>query len=112
MRILYDEEHDVLDVIFKVSDHTTKTTGYELRDGIILYTNENMLPLQLTLVNFRRLTRVPVVHFDHLANHPEDVRKDLLTLAAKSPLTAFLRVDANTFYGHIMSPTLLDVCYQ
>ncbi len=112
MRILYDEEHDVLDVIFNGSNQAPKSAGYELRDGIILYTNDDMLPIQITLVNFRRLTRVPVVHFDHLENYPKDVQKNLLSLISNSPITAFLRVDTNTFYGHIMSPTLLDVCYQ
>lgn len=56
MRILYDEEHDILDVIFNDSNISDSKAGYELRDGIVLYISTNMLPIQLTLVNFRRLT--------------------------------------------------------
>ncbi|MFQ5650563.1 MAG: hypothetical protein ACE5IY_11530 [bacterium] len=64
----------------------------------------------MTLVNFRRLVTLPVIHFDCLQSQPEEIRQTLLSLIASPPLSALLKIDARTNYGHVMSPALLDVC--
>ncbi|MFQ5707744.1 MAG: hypothetical protein ACE5HO_09865 [bacterium] len=112
MKLLYDEEHDILDVMFNASKQTSSKVGYELRDGIVLYTATGLAPIQLTLVNFRRLTQLPVIHFDLLEQQPDQTRQKLISIISSSPLAAFLRIDPDTFYGHVMSPALLDVCQQ
>ena len=112
MRILYDEEHDILDVFFKDSVQSATKAGYELRDGIVLYINSSMSTVQLTLVNFHRLTQLSVIHFDLLEKQSDEIRQKLLSLIASPPLAAFLRIDPDTNYGHIMSPALLEVCHR
>lgn len=110
MQLLYDEEGDVLDVIFKEPASNGSQAGYELRQGVVLYVTAKMTPLQLTVVNFRRLTQLPVIHFDRLEKHPKKIREKLLSRLASPPLSSLLRIDPATNYGHIMSPALLDVC--
>lgn len=110
MRILYDETSDILDVVLQENGTFAANTGYELRDGIIVYLDKQLKPTQMTVVNFRRLTRFPVIHFDQLEAQPEELRKKLLTAISSSPFSAFLRIDIETHYGHIVSPSLLEVC--
>jgi hypothetical protein len=110
MQLLYDEEGDVLDVIFKDGAENLAEAGYELRKGMVLYVTADMTPTQLTVVSFRPLTELPVVHFDRLQKQPAKLRTGLLRLIASPPLSRFLRIDPATFYGQIMSPALLDVC--
>ncbi|MGH7599440.1 MAG: hypothetical protein ACREOI_24055 [bacterium] len=110
MQLLYDTENDVLDVIFKDAGLNGSQAGYELRQGVVLYVTAKMSPLQLTVVNFRRLTQLPVIHFDRLEKQPNDIRKKLFSRIAAPPLSSLLRIDPATNYGHIMSPVLLDVC--
>ena len=110
MKLLYDEQHDILDVIFNESENGLDRAGYELRDGIILHISSEQRPVQLTFVNFRRLTELPVVHFQGLESQPSDIRKTLLTLVASPPVNAFLKIDPATFFGHVTSPAVLDVC--
>jgi hypothetical protein len=48
MRLLYDPEGDVLDVIFDERLHRAEKTAYRLRDGIMLYlTTDSVKPIQL-----------------------------------------------------------------
>ena len=110
MQLLYDEEGDVLDVIFKDAASNGSQAGYELRQGVVLYVTARMSPLQLTVVNFRRLAQLPVLHFDRLEKQPKNIRAKLLSKLASPPLSSLLRIDPVTNYGHIMSPALLDVC--
>lgn len=109
MQFFYDEEGDILDVFFKDDSENTAEAGYELREGIVLFVTANMSPVQLTIVNFHRSTRLPVIHFDLLKKQPPPIRGTLLRLLAAPPLSSFLRIDATTFYGHVMSPAILDV---
>ena len=110
MQLLYDEEGDVLDVIFKDVALNGSQAGYELRQGVVLYVNARMSPLQLTVVNFRRLTQLPVIYFDRLEKQPKKVREKLLAQIVSPPLSSLLRIDPVTNYGSILSPELLDVC--
>jgi hypothetical protein len=110
MQFFYDEEGDILDVFFKDESENAAEAGYELREGIVLFLTASMSPVQLTIVNFRRSAQLPVVHFDLLKKQPPHICGNLLRLIASPPLSSFLRIDANTFYGHVMSPAILDVC--
>ncbi|MCI0617526.1 hypothetical protein L0244_31515 [bacterium] len=110
MQLLYDEEGDVLEVIFKDGAENVAEAGCELRKGMVLYVTADMAPAQLTIVSFRPLTQLPVVHFDRLEKQSAKIRNNLLRLIASPPLSRFLRIDPVTFYGQIMSPALLDVC--
>ncbi len=110
MQLLYDGEGDVLDVIFKGAALNGSQAGYELRQGVVLYVTAKMAPLQLTVVNFRRLTQLPVIYFDRLEKQPKKIRQKLLTQITSPPLCSLLRIDPVTNYGIIMSPELLDVC--
>jgi hypothetical protein len=109
MQLLYDEEGDVLDVIFKEGEQNTAYAGYELRRGVVLYVTADMEPVQLTVVNFQRLTQLPVIHFDLLEAQPKKRRAQLLSLIASPPFSSLLRIDPRTNYGHLMSPAILDV---
>jgi hypothetical protein len=108
MNFFYDEEGDILDVFFKDDSENTAYAGYELREGIVLFVTADMSPVQLTMVNFHRSTQLPAIHFDLLKKQPPKIRGQLLQLLAAPPLSSFLRIDATTFYGHVMSPAILD----
>lgn len=108
MNFFYDEEGDILDVFFKDDSENTAHAGYELSEGIVHFVTANMSPVQLTIVNFHRSTQLPVIHFDLLKKQPPQIRGKLLQLLAAPPLSSFLRIDATTFYGHVMSPAILD----
>jgi len=110
MQIFYDEEGDILDVYFKDESKTIAEAGYELRNGVVLFVSANMSLVQLTIVNFQRSTQLPVLCFDLLKKQPDKIRRSLLQLVASSPLSSFLRIDANTFYGHVTSPEILEAC--
>lgn len=109
MRLLCDEHGGVLDVFFAAHESEVAKAVYELRKGIVHYLTAKMLPAQLTLVNYHRLTQLPAIHFDELAAHCAQIRKKLLRVVS-TPLSAILRIDPKTNYGQIMSPALLDVC--
>ena len=108
MRILYDEEGDVLDVIFDEREHKQAQAGYELRRGVVIYVTRNFSPVQLTAVCFDRLTQVPVVSFDLLKKQPAKIRSKLLQLVSSPPLSSFLRIDAATFSGQVMNPRISE----
>ena len=112
MRLSYDEEGDVLEVIFDERLHRARArkNAYKLRLGIVLYlAADTMQPVQLTLVSYRALAEFPVIHFegwDKLSKSD----KALLSPILKSPaISAFLRIDPKTGDGHISSPDMLEV---
>lgn len=109
MRILYDEFGDVLDVFFKDGPNHKANAGHEIRDGVVIYVSAKMKPVQLTVVNFHRLTQHPAIHFSLLARKPVKLREELLRLAALPPLSTFLRIDSKTYYGRVMSPDVLKI---
>lgn len=60
MRLSYDSEGDVLNVIFDEHLRRAPKIAYELRDGFILYlAADSLKPIQLTAVNYRRLSEFP-----------------------------------------------------
>jgi hypothetical protein len=89
MRLSYDAEGDVLEVIFDERLHRARKKAYRLRRGIVLYVSvEAMKPVQLTLVSYRGLAQLPVVHFDGWQALPTPEKKLLLP---KSPRDAAKR---------------------
>lgn len=112
MRFSYDEEGDVLEVIFDERLHRNgvKKTAYKLRLGIVLYlAADTMKPVQLTLVSYRGLAQFPVVHFDGWRKLSASDRKRLLPILNSAPISAFLRLDPKTGDGHISSPAMLEI---
>jgi hypothetical protein len=110
MQVLYDEEGDVLDIFFTDEKHDLAYAGYEVRQGIVVYVTKSFSPVQLTMVSFRRLTQAPAIHFNELKKQPAKIRNKLMRLIASPPLSSFFRIDANTFYGRVMNPAILDIC--
>jgi hypothetical protein len=110
MRLLYDSEGDVLDVIFDERLHRAKKAAYRLRDGLMLYLAvDSMKPVQLTVVNFRILAQLPVVHFNGWqAMKPAD-KKKILPILTSPTLSPFLKLDPKTGYGHLSTPDMLEV---
>ncbi|NIR47964.1 hypothetical protein GWO43_05900 [candidate division KSB1 bacterium] len=112
MKILYDEKYDILDVFFNETNHDSVTASYELRDGIVLYVSENMVPRQLKVVNYRRLTEFPMIHFNRFAKLPETIREQLSALLTSPPLSAFIRIDSETNYGYLINQPILEACHR
>lgn len=110
MEISYEEEFDLLEVLFDERQHKQAQAGYELRQGLVVFVGKNFSLVQLTAVCYRRLTEQAAVRFDLLKKQPARVRSNLLRLIASPPLSSFLRIDAKTFYGCVMDPTILEAC--
>jgi len=87
MQILYDEEFDILDVIFNEKEHEHTHAGYELRHGVVVFVTRSLSLVQLTAVNFSRLTELPVVRFDLLKKQSARTRSNFygLSLPHHSP---------------------------
>ena len=110
MRLVYDSEGDVLNVIFDERLQDTDQIAYRLRDGLMLYvTVDSTKPVQLTVVNYRRLARQPQFHFNGWEKLKATDRKKLLPVLASSALSTFLKIDPQTGFGHLISPPVLDV---
>lgn len=110
MRLLYDPEVDVLDVIFDERLHRAEKAAYRLRDGIMLYlTLDSVKPIQLTLVNYRRFAQLPVLQFEGWQSMKASDKKLLLPILASPMVSRFLKLDTRTGYGHLSSPDVLEV---
>ena len=110
MRLLYDPEGDVLDVIFDERLHRADKIAYELRDGFILYvTVDSLKPIQLTVVNYQRLAQRPTIHFSGWKKLKATERKRLLPILNSSAVSAFLKLDPQTGYGHLASTAMPEM---
>ncbi len=106
----YDSEVDVLEVIFDESLHEAEQTAFELRDGIVLYfTAQDFKLVQLTLVSYRELARMPVVDFAEWRKLKASAKKRLLPIVTSPPITNFLNLDPKTGAGHIIFPARPEV---
>ncbi|MGH7600644.1 MAG: hypothetical protein ACREOI_30170, partial [bacterium] len=95
MRLLYDPEGDVLDVIFDELLHRAeKKAAYELSDGFMLYvTTDSMKPIQLTVVNYWRLAQLPTFNFYGWKKLKAADRTKLLPILDSPAISAFLKLD-------------------
>jgi hypothetical protein len=110
MRLLYDSEGDVLNIIFGERLRRSTKTAYELRDGFILYvTADSMQPVQLTVVNYRRLTELPPFLFNGWKKLKAADRKKLLPILASPALSSCLKLDPQTGYGYVTKTAVLDM---
>ncbi len=108
MQLYYDEDGDVLDVIFNDDARTVAVAGYELRQGTVLHVTATMSPVHLTIVSYLPLSQRPVVYFDRLKKQSPKLRRQLLQLIASPPVSAFLRIDPDTFYGQVIAHPVLE----
>ena len=94
--IHYDADGDILSVTFAETGEQ-KHTGIALSDNIVLYYNpETEKPLQLILVSYQAMLRASIqtpIVLDGLAQAPTKVRKALLGLLQRAPLTAFFQLE-------------------
>jgi hypothetical protein len=110
MVLSYDPEGDILEVIFDESLHRAEQDAFELRDGLVLYTTVDPLkPVQLTVVNYRRLARLPAFHFNRWQRIKAADRKKLMPILDSPALSNFLKIDPKTGYGHLASPPILEM---
>lgn len=112
MRLLFDAEGDVLDVIFNERLHRDfeNKAAYSLSDGFILYvTVDTLKPIQLTVVNYKRLSELPVFPFDGWQEIKASDKEKLLPILNAPPVSNFLKLDPKTGYGHLSNPGVVDV---
>ncbi|TVM01166.1 MAG: hypothetical protein CV087_11240 [Candidatus Brocadia sp. WS118] len=110
MRLNYDPEGDVLEVIFSEALHRGEKKAYKLREGMILYVSPGkMLPVQLTLVNYRKAAQLPAIYFEGWLKLNKDEQKKVLPIITSPPVSAFLRFDPQSGYGHLSTPGVMEV---
>lgn len=110
MRLLYDSEGDVLNVIFDERLRDADQAAYRLRDGLMLYvTVDSMKPVQLTVVSYRRLAQQPRFHFNGWEKLKAADRKKLLPILASPAISAIVKLDPKTGYGYLASPPMLEM---
>lgn len=110
MRFSYDEEGDVLEIIFDEHLHRARKKAYHLRHGIVLYVAiESLEPVQLTLVGYRALSQFPVIHFDGWQEIATSDKELLLPILNSSAVSAFLKLDPESGNGYLASPDMLEI---
>jgi hypothetical protein len=110
MFLSYDPVGDILEVVFDENLHRAKQVAYKLRQGMVLYVSAGRLkPVQLTLGNYHALMQFPQVKFDGWKKLPASEKKLLKPVLASPMVSAFLRLDPETGYGHIASPSLPEI---
>ena len=110
MRLLYDPEGDILNVIFDECLQDVDQAAYRLRDGLMLYVAvDSMKPIQLTVVSYRRLAELPSFHFNGWAKLKAADRTKLLPILNSPAVSAFLKLDPQTGYGHLASSPVLEM---
>jgi len=95
VHLVYDQEADVLEVIFRENE---PATGVELTEHIILRLNRDTgRAVSLTLLDFAILTERTEYGprsfpLDRLEEMPEDLRELVLRLVTSMPVSQFLKV--------------------
>lgn len=109
MLLSYDPVGDVLEIIFDEDLHRAEQTAYELRLGVVLYVTADVKkPVQLTVVNYRRLSELPVVPFDRWKRIKVADRKKILPILSSPSVSTFLKLDPKTGYGHVSPIAMLE----
>jgi hypothetical protein len=110
MFLSYDPVGDILEVVFDENLHRAKQVAYKLRQGLVLYvTADRSKPVQLTLGNYHALRQFPHVKFEGWKKLSVSDKKLLKPILASSTVSAFLRLDPETGYGHIASPGMPEI---
>ena len=92
IRISYDAEGDILDIIFSVSEPENRT-GFELNDNIVIFTDKEISrALGMTFISYSRLLRADNMTLDLLNTFPQEEQKRLLKIIASEPVKHFLRL--------------------
>lgn len=110
MKLNYDPEGDVLEIIFNEALHRGEKKAYKLHDGMILYVSvDKMAPVQLTLVNYRKAVQLPAIYFEGWLKLNKDEQKNILPIITSLPVSSFLRFDPQSGYGHLSTPDVMEV---
>jgi hypothetical protein len=110
MFLSYDPEGDILEVVFDENLHRAEQVAYKLRQGMILYvTADKPKPVQLTLGNYRTLMQFPHVKFEGWKKLSASDKKLLKPILASPTVSAFLRLDPETGYGHLAGPGMPEI---
>ncbi|RMH77849.1 MAG: hypothetical protein D6681_20600 [Calditrichaeota bacterium] len=110
MHLYYDSEGDVLEIIFNEALHKQAKRPLKLRDGMVLYIAEDgNTPVQLTIVNYKKATQLPVIEFDGWKALPKSEQERLLPVVTSSPVSAFFQIDPRTGYGHLTRPAMWEI---
>ncbi|MFQ5630153.1 MAG: hypothetical protein ACE5I1_15400 [bacterium] len=111
MLLWYDFEGDVMEIIFDKRLHRNENkAAYSLQMGFVLYLDaESMEPIQLTIVNYMRLTELPIITFDGWQEIKASDKEQLLPILNAPPVSNFLKLDPKTGYGHLSNPGVVEV---
>lgn len=92
IRIFYDAEGDILDIIFSFSEPENRT-GFELNENIVIFTDKEISrALGMTFISYSRLLIKDIVKLEFLNNFPKEEQKRLLKIISSFPVKHFLRV--------------------
>lgn len=109
MNLSYEPDGDLLEVIFDESLHNAEQKAYRLRDGLMLFlTADSMEPVQLTIVSYRGLAQLPSFYFNGWAKLKATDKKKLLPILNSPQVSAFVKLDPRTGYGHLTSHAILE----
>jgi hypothetical protein len=77
---------------------------------MVLYvTADKLKPVQLTLGNYRTLMQFPHVKFEGWKKLSASDKKFLKPILALPAVSAFLRLDPETGYGHLAGPDMPEI---
>ena len=92
IRIFYDAEGDILDIIFSFSEPENRT-GFELNENIVIFTDKEISrALGMTFISYSRLLIKDSIILDFLNNFPKEEQNRLLKIISSFPVKHFLRV--------------------
>lgn len=110
MRISYDPEGDVLEVIFDERLHHAPQKAFRLRHGIVLYlTADYQKPVQLTLVSYRGLAQLPSFECDGWQKLSPSDKAVLKPILISPAVSAFIKLDIETGHGQIAVSGVPDI---
>ncbi|MDZ7288735.1 MAG: hypothetical protein ONB44_18895 [candidate division KSB1 bacterium] len=110
MRLSYDPEGDILEVIFDERLHRASKKAYRLRHGIVLYlAKDSLRPVQLTLVNYRALAQFPQFECEFWHALSASDKALLKPILASSAVSAFFKFDPDTGCGQIATSAVPEI---
>ena len=110
IRIFYDAEGDILDIIFSFSEPENRT-GFELNENIVIFTDKEISRASgITFISYSRLLIKYSIILDFLNYFPKEEQKRLLKIISSFPVKHFLRVTIPiTNQVAIESPSLKEL---